>query len=1403
MADRPSENGSTPDASALAPGPDPAPAVRDRRRFGAIRRWTRRLLAVAAAAIAALVVTSITIDLGRFPAIREQAERRASEYLQRPMHIGSVHALLWPGTFALDDVLIEGTPESRPFFRAKRIKVSVSWRTLLRRELVVNVELDEWRMAFETWPGGRSNKPPGLKGRPQRAGGRKIFNKTTVSYVHARRGEFVFDDHGLPWSVVARNLDFSMTPWRGDYVGTARFHGGTVRIQNYLPMAAALSTRFTLSGGKVNLHHIDLVTDGATSHVTGVLDFSTWPEQTYNVRSDIDFSRMREIFFARETWRATGKGEFTGVFRIFREGKALIGGFKSDRTTVAGIPFSGLHGTLEWVGNRFAVTHADAGLFGGRTNFAYAAEPLGAPGGATHRFVADYDDINLDALHPRVSLKGIRLNGTAHGHLTLAWPSNRFGTHREGRGETIITPPPNVVLAAAALPPGLGPVAPDKKAFTPLADPIALGGTLQYHFGADGLAFEPSWVATPTTHIAFEGRTNDHDSNLPFHVTSTSWQSSARLLSTIMTALTGPTRAVEVNGYGTFDGVMRSTFRAPRIEGRFAGDEMHVWNVNWGRATGDIVLENKYVQIANGIIGKPDGRTLHANGRFSLGYRTDGADEMDATVKLINWPMADLKTAFELADWPVDGTIALADLKLRGPYRRPVGSGPLRIERGVAWKEAFDSTEGRLEFVPTGVHLQQMRLIKGTGTVRGSAFIGWDETYGFSATGQIPVESLDNFRNERAQLSGLLDFRATGASRIDNPKYDISGTVESMFIADRGIGYVSGRMSISDNVLQITQLDVTSFLQVSCSGRIALDDTYDAVLSFNVTNSSVHEYLSLFEFGKKISGYTKLLVSGRGSIRGPLADPAKLAGSVTIQEASLTILDYELKNNGNIALALDGRTLTIRDGQNPAVPGALKLTGEGTDLALSGSVSLAEETINLEARGEAALKILQTADVRGDGRAELVAQARGPFADPVLTGYANITDGKLRYASLAHSLTAITGRVNFNERSIELLDVRSQFAEGELEFDGEILLDQFVPSELNLEAHTIRPVELRYPANFRSTLNADLSLTGPVTSPLLSGQVNVVRVTSLPQTGLDVGILGVAAGGVAGAAALPRGAPAGESGFPLRYNIGITAPARTLVFENAAVGARLEGSGDLTVTGTYDRPVLLGTVEIDNGVVNFNGNRIVVTRGAIDFYDPTRIEPYFDIQAEARARPLAFRSSTQGQVDPSQTFHVNLGISGTFDRIDLTATSDPWLSEYDIITLLLGATPDVGRTEQRALGSTQQAQAQVIQTAAAQILASPISAQVGNVVQRTIPGSSISIAPVLSSSIANDQLSPAAKLVYSQRVSERLFLTYTTTHRLQEDIILLEYEQNERVSWVLSRNEDRSFALDFRLRYVF
>jgi hypothetical protein len=66
-------------------------------------------------------------------------------------------------------------------------------------------------------------------------------------------------------------------------------------------------------------------------------------------------------------------------------------------------------------------------------------------------------------------------------------------------------------------------------------------------------------------------------------------------------------------------------------------------------------------------------------------------------------------------------------------------------------------------------------------------------------------------------------------------------------------------------------------------------------------------------------------------------------------------------------------------------------------------------------------------------------------------------------------------------------------------------------------------------------------------------------------------------------------------------------------------------------------------------------------------------------------------------------------------------------------------------------------------------------------------------------------VNPAARVTIGKRISERVYLTYArslSSSRLDE-IILLEYDQTDRLGWVLSQNEDRTYALEVRRRHLF
>ena len=156
---------------------------------------------------------------------------------------------------------------------------------------------------------------------------------------------------------------------------------------------------FTIDGPLVKFSQLQLRSDGSRSDITGVVDTSKWPEQTWQVKSVVDFPRMREIFFAREKWVLGGEGHFTGVFHLFKGGRELKGDFTSAEARVNSMRFPKLAGSLIWVPDRFEVTEAEADFYGGRTHFGYGLKPLGKAGvRPTASFDAEFDRVDLATL---------------------------------------------------------------------------------------------------------------------------------------------------------------------------------------------------------------------------------------------------------------------------------------------------------------------------------------------------------------------------------------------------------------------------------------------------------------------------------------------------------------------------------------------------------------------------------------------------------------------------------------------------------------------------------------------------------------------------------------------------------------------------------------------------------------------------------------------------------------------------------------------------------------------------------------------------------------------------------------------------------------------------------------------
>jgi hypothetical protein len=158
--------------------------------------------------------------------------------------------------------------------------------------------------------------------------------------------------------------------------------------------------------------------------------------------------------------------------------------------------------------------------------------------------------------------------------------------------------------------------------------------------------------------------------------------------------------------------------------------------------------------------------------------------------------------------------------------------------------------------------------------------------------------------------------------------------------------------------------------------------------------------------------------------------------------------------------------------------------------------------------------------------------------------------------------------------------------------------------------------------------------------------------------------------------------------------------------------------------------------------------------------------------------------------------------------MNFEVNSDPPLPTVSIISLIFGQStgsdlrnPEFLRLRPEA---ATQSEEQLLKAGLLRVLTGGLTGSVSRAVEQSLGFDTVQITPSLGTSSA-DPLTPSARLIIGKRLSNRAFLTFSrglgTTNR--EQVIILEYDQSDRIGYVFTGNGDRTFAIDFRVRRTF
>ncbi|WDT78063.1 MAG: translocation/assembly module TamB domain-containing protein [Candidatus Manganitrophus sp.] len=92
---------------------------------------------------------------------------------------------------------------------------------------------------------------------------------------------------------------------------------------------------------------------------------------------------------------------------------------------------------------------------------------------------------------------------------------------------------------------------------------------------------------------------------------------------------------------------------------------------------------------------------------------------------------------------------------------------------------------------------------------------------------------------------------------------------------------------------------------------------------------------------------------------------------------------------------------------------------------------------------------------------------------------------------------------------------------------------------------------------------------------------------------------------------------------------------------------------DLFLKGSIDRPLLIGRIMVPRGLIYFRNNEFKVTSGSVEFLDPQKIDPRFDL----KARTVVKMPDSKVSLDKEYT--IDLGLTGNLSRFTLALSSSP------------------------------------------------------------------------------------------------------------------------------------------------
>jgi outer membrane protein insertion porin family len=518
---------------------------------------------------------------------------------------------------------------------------------------------------------------------------------------------------------------------------------------------------------------------------------------------------------------------------------------------------------------------------------------------------------------------------------------------------------------------------------------------------------------------------------------------------------------------------------------------------------------------------------------------------------------------------------------------------------------------------------------------------------------------------------------------------------------------------------------------------------------------------ALFELPHATSGNNWARLTGTVDLTGPLDDPTNLAASGRFSEVIVDVGIKQFTSSEPFESSYAHGALSV---------GPLRLAHRGSEFQTSFryDVETAEMALATTGALDFGLISLLIPEARASGTVDVDLRVSGPIETPEITGDMQLNRGRIRLLGVSETLEQIDLSVKLTGDRAVLTDFDAIFGGGELTAKGELLLTGDHLGSLKVDLEGTR-VQLAMPEGFEAVYEGRLSIMSGTDGPRISGDIELLRGQYDMEFKLSQ-LLGLGSREYS-----PESTNDALGGVGLDLNL---SAEDNLWVDNDM--AQVESRLDLHIGGTVDRPEFTGRLSaLEGGKLEFRGVEYEIDSGAVEFVERDGFNPYLSMHATTAV----------------DDYEIALRINGTLDEFDYQLTSNPALSQQDLISLLA-----TGHTIQELTARGGKTGSTFTGDLATNYFAGALTSPIQKQMERVLGLDRFEIDPFLLESEAD----PTTRITINKEVADDLFIIISTDlGNSERQIYQVEWKASRklRLSAINNQADVLGGDLFFRERY--